>query len=394
MMHRHVLFAATCFLALNASVRLATAVDYVKIPQDPTSWGYQAFPDVARLGDGRLMAAFYSGYWHLTPPSDQIPNGGRIDYSYSSDEGHTWTTPQVLYDSCYDDKDSSLTQLRNGQLVLSFYSDPPAAQGATAYSPGVHIMTSDDLGKTWSSPRQLYGDNYWITSPIRELSNGRLIAPLYYQTGSSASTGTAFGAVGISDDHGKTWSEPKSIPLPALPQEQWLCAETDIIELTNGSLYAAQRTNSSTMFFSVSNDQGMTWSQSQLLGFAGHCPYFHRTSDGIILLGYRNTQNGTTSLRYSLNECQTWSDAITVDTVGGAYPSIVDLRDGTELIAYYEEGAHSDVRVKRFRASAAGIEWLPVVSSPIPEPTAAAQVIAGAMGLALLGVNHRRREVR
>jgi sialidase-1 len=361
-------FLLASILVVLGIVHPAIAVDYVKIPQDPTGWGYQAFPDVARLADGRLMTTFYSGVWHLSPPSPANPKGGRIDYSFSSDEGYTWSTPQVLYDGWYDEKDSSLTQLKNGQLIVSFYADPPASQGPEPYSSGVHIMTSANLGQTWSAPRQIYGGNYWITSPIRELSDGRLIAPLYYQTGSSASTGTAFGAVGISDDRGQTWSEPVAIPLPALPQEQWLCAETDIIELTNGNLYAAQRTNFASMFSSISTDRGATWSQSQALGFNGHCPYLHRTPTGMVLLGYRDYNGGGTSLRYSLDECETWSSKVLVDSVGGAYPSIVDLRDGTELITYYEEGSSSDIRVKRFRATADGIEWLPVVPSPEPGP--------------------------
>jgi sialidase-1 len=385
---RWFLLASTVALLI---IQPAAAVDYVTIPQDPAGGGYQAFPDVARLADGRLMCAFYSGYWHLSPPNAQFPRGGRIDYSFSSDEGYTWSTPQALYDSYYDDKDSSVTQLKNGQLILSYYSDPPSQQGPEPYSSGVHVMTSADLGQTWSAPRQIYGGNYWITSPIRELSNGRLIAPLYYQTGSSARTGTAFGAVGVSDDHGQTWGEPIAIPLPSPPEEQWLCAETDIIELTNGNLYAAQRTNFASMFYSVSTDHGNTWSQSQALGFNGHCPYLHRTPTGVVLLGYRDYSGGGTALRYSLDECQTWSSKVLVDSVGGAYPSIVDLRDGTELIVYYEEGTSSDIRVKRFLATETGIEWLPVVSSPLPEPGAIVLLTAAFLGMMVRTWRRRSR---
>ena len=48
-----------------------------------------------------------------------------------------------------------------------------------------------------------------------------------------------------------------------------------------------------------------------------------------------------------------------VDTVGGAYPSMVNLKDGSVLIVYYEEGAGSSIRAKRFRATKTGIQWLP-----------------------------------
>ena len=78
-----------------------------------------------------------------------------------------------------------------------------------------------------------------------------------------------------------------------------------------------------------------------------------------------------------------------VDTVGGAYPSIVDLTDGSELIVYYEEGTGSTIRAKRFLATADGIEWLPV--TPLPEPGTISLLITGAIGLvAYVWRRHRR----
>lgn len=67
-----------------------------------------------------------------------------------------------------------------------------------------------------------------------------------------------------------------------------------------------------------------------------------------------------TSLHYSTDECKTWSDTILVDHVGGAYPSMVTLKDGTILIVYYEEGAGSSIRAKRFQATPDGITWKPM----------------------------------
>ena len=53
-----------------------------------------------------------------------------------------------------------------------------------------------------------------------------------------------------------------------------------------------------------------------------------------------------------------------VDEVGGAYPSMVNLKDGSVLIVYYEEGPGSSVRAKRFRATRQGITWLPLNENP------------------------------
>lgn len=52
--------------------------------------------------------------------------------------------------------------------------------------------------------------------------------------------------------------------------------------------------------------------------------------------------------------CATWSDPIAIDsTYGGAYPSMVNLNDGSVLVTYHEEGAGSydgngsDIRARR-----------------------------------------------
>ena len=310
--------------------------------EDAGAGGYEAFPDVCRLSDGRLMAVFYAGYGHVALPNAQLPKGGRISYCTSGDEGHTWSKAQVLYDGPDDDRDPSIAQLKDGRLVCNFFS----LRNREGASPpwvglGTWMVTSTDLGRTWSAPQQI-SKNYYCSSPIREISGGRLILGLYQELPS-----TSAGAVAISDDGAKTW---RVVDIPNGGYR--LDAETDVIELADGSLYAAERAK---MCFSVSKDRGETWSVSQPIGFEAHCPYLLRTRDGIILLAHRLPN---TSLHYSLDECKTWSKNVLVDPHIGAYPSMVNLKDGSVLIVYYEEGAGSSIRCKRFRATKAGIKWL------------------------------------
>ena len=112
------------------------------------------------------------------------------------------------------------------------------------------------------------------------------------------------------------------------------------------ALWAAQRQSAGTAYYSTSINDGESWSDSQPLGFFADCPYLlrHTTSDGgnIILMAYRGlTGSGQmyTALRYSLDECATWSDAITVDGAAAwSYPSMVNLSDGSVLIAYADNG--------------------------------------------------------
>jgi hypothetical protein len=337
-------FALGWVLLQIAAVHAADpAAPFVYVCRDAGAGGYQAFPDVCRLQDGRLMAVFLAGYGHISLPKAQWPKGGRIAYCISSDEGHSWSKAETLIDTPYDDRDPSLVQLKDGRVLCTFFCLQKGTKPGQDYDfLGTWMIVSSDLGKTWSEPRKVYQDHA-CTSPIRELSDGRLVMPLYRETDE-----TAVGAVGISDDGGKTWSKPIVIPNGG----HRLDAETDVIELKDGTLYAAQRP---VMCFSISKDRGNTWTVSKPIGFAGHAPYLHRTRDGIVLMAYRIP---ATNLRYSLDECKTWSKDVPVDTVWGAYPSMANLKDGSVLIVYYEEGDRSGIRAKRFRATPNGIQWL------------------------------------
>lgn len=322
--------------------QMAERLKPVLICQDAGAGGYEAFPDVCRLADGRLICVFYAGYGHVALPNATLPRGGRIACCYSSDEGRTWSSPETIYDGPDDDRDPSVVQLADGRLLLNFFSlrkseEPPGYRGL-----GSWLIESSDGGQTWTEPRPLSATHY-CSSPIRQLRSGRLIVGLYVQA-----EGVSQGSVAFSDDGGRTWQPEVLIDNGGMK----LDAETDLIELPEGTLVAAQRPE---MAFSRSSDQGATWTVSEPVGFAGHCPYFLRTTTGPVVLAYRLPQ---TSLRFSRDECQTWSENVVVDDVGGAYPSMVNLQDGSVLIVYYEEGAGSNIRARRFRIGIDGVEWL------------------------------------
>jgi hypothetical protein len=332
-----------CAISLCVRMGSASAQDYSFVCEDAGAGGYEAFPDIARLDDGRLICVFYAGYGHVSLPNERHPLGGMICASYSSDQGQTWSPAETVYDGPDDDRDPSVVQLKDGRLLCNFFSLRASGVSNRPYEGlGSWIVESDDRGKTWSEPRQL-SQSYYCSSPIRVLSSGRLILGLYAEDGKNS-----HGAVLLSDDGGRTWSEEIDIDNGGVQ----LDAETDIVERKDGSLFAVQRAH---MSYATSTDQGRTWSVSEPIGFEGHCPYLHRTTEDIILLAFRLPN---TSLRYSLDECQTWSEHVAIDEVIGAYPSMVNLDDGTIRVVYYEEGAGSNIRTKRFRATEHGIQWL------------------------------------
>ncbi len=331
--------------------------NWVHVCTDAGAGAYEAFPDVCRLQDGRLMCVFYAGYGHVALPNEKLPKGGRVSYCLSSDEGRTWSAAKVLYDGPDDDRDPSIVQLSSGRLICNYFTLRKAeGQSPPWQGLGTWLVMSDDIGETWSEPIRV-SETYYCSAPVRELSDGRLILGLYAEE-----SGEGWGAVSISEDQGETWCPVIDIDNNGMP----LDAETDIIELKDGTLFAAERGRGKTMAWSVSEDGGRSWSVSEPFGFPGHCPYLHRTLDGIILMAHRLP---ATSLHYSLDECKTWSENVPVDQVGGAYPSMVNLKDGTVLIVYYEEGDGSSIRAKRFLATKRGIKWIPVDQGPLPGAT-------------------------
>jgi len=309
--------------------------DFQHLVLDGNGGAYEAFPDVVKLNDGRLMTVFYEGYAHVSLPNATWPNGARISYVVSSDDGLNWSTPKTLYDTPHDDRDPSITVLPDGRLAVNYFDWPTG---------DVYVVYSSDVGKTWTSPQYVY-ERHGTTSPIRPLSNGRLALSMYY-------------AVALSDNNGASW-QTHIMPTTDGSGNAIGISEQDIFERSNGDLYAVHRTDGGTpMYYNTSSDKGVTWTPLQSIGFTGHSPYMIQTREGVLLLAYRgvigNEQGWDTRVRYSLDEGQTWSNHTVIDGVTGAYPSMVQLDDGSVMVVYYEEGAGSDIRARRFSVDAAG----------------------------------------
>jgi len=294
-----------------------------RIIVDAGAGGYQAFPDVCRLKNGDLYCVFYAGYGHVSFPSDEHPKGGRICAVRSSDEGASWSKPETIIDTPLDDRDPSVACLPDGTLLLNFFIYGPGNRFDTM------ISKSQDGGRTWSDPK-LVLPSFATSTPIRRLRNGNLLMPVYTVDASQRK----YAAVCISRDKGNTWSSPRPIGLNA----GRTIDETDLIERKDGSVAAFSR---EVMTVSESKDGGWTWSEPTPLPFTGHCPSLLMTSQGILLMAHRLPQ---TSLRYSLDEGRTWSDGVMIDDFIGAYPSMVQLKDGRVLCVYYEEGPGSAIR--------------------------------------------------
>ena len=91
------MLAGVCGMAVGEAGQAGAPPSFVHVCTDAGAGGYEAFPDVCRLKDGRLMCVFYAGYGHVSLPNDQLPKGGRVSYCLSEDEGRTWSAAKTLF---------------------------------------------------------------------------------------------------------------------------------------------------------------------------------------------------------------------------------------------------------------------------------------------------------
>lgn len=212
------------------------------ISRGPAAGTYQAFPDVCRLHSGDILAVFYAGYDHISlPKMPDWPNGGRLCQARSQDAGRTWSEPTILYDDSDDNRDPSIAQMPDGSLICTFFSLRPAETGAGETGvrhegAGLKIVRSQDEGRTWDQQAQtLLGsiENWYCSAPVRVLPDGTCLLGVYYHAPSQA-----HGGVLRSTDHGRTWEGP--IPI-GQGQGVRLDAETDVIALKDGTIFAALR---------------------------------------------------------------------------------------------------------------------------------------------------------
>ena len=396
-------------MKLIALLSCLLGADYSVVANHGPAGAYCAFPGACRMADGRIIVAYYNGLGHVTT-TNQRKGGGAIAYTLSEDDGRTWSKPEMLLDTPMDDRDPSISLLRDGRLVLTYFRlvTVPKLAGDGVYIAEIVGGSSDMPAPTFSGAetlgivenpgtirksvqfrpahiRKLQHDA-GTSSPIRDFGNGLLMLGSYH---------IDQPYVIRSADNGVTWQ------VFAIPNGgKHLDAETDVIELSGSvpmmmaypgrpspdpapaRFYAVLRGSNCNGHYSTSIN-GKNWTVAKDIGFVLHCPELHRVelsggqeiesadvaapckpetvkpnnlgpAHSAILLAHRVP---ATAMHYSLDECKTWVGPIQVDSCGGAYPCFVTLKDGSVLVIYYTEGKASEIRCRRFTLTEKGVVW-------------------------------------
>lgn len=330
-------------------------------------FGYFGWPTVARLEDGTLMVAS-SGL-----RTEHVCPWGKTVLHRSSDNGNTWSPPQVIQDSLIDDRDAGLVSLGGNRLLATWFTSDTRQYANADWLPemerkawaqvfatwtdeavnrllGSWALRSDDGGATWSAPIRVPVST--PHGPICLRSGDLLYLGKPYGTWKDMKEGMITAAV--SRDGGFNWEEQGTVPLyPGTDAANY--HEPHVVELPSGRLLGMIRIQDSdgkqlaplgipsfSMMQTESDDGGYTWTPAHPLGFHGSPPHLLRHSSGVLVLtyGFRQAPYGQ-RVALSFDAGATWKpDWILRDDGPDSdlgYPSTVELADGSLFTVYYQK---------------------------------------------------------
>lgn len=214
------------------------------------------FPSVVKLSDSRLLVAYYDSPEHVSPL-------GRISMVQSRDGARTWSTPRVIVDTPFDDRDPSLAVTGTGRLLLSYF----ARDSRTSKSAGVFVARSDDDGATWSEGVRVETalDDAASSSRIIEAANGDLLVSLY---GSANGGMNSRVTIMRSRDGGRTWPRRQEAEVAGAAGINFM--EPALAAAGERMLVLMRTDRSDRSAYAVhSLDGGVTWSEPKPVGTAG-----------------------------------------------------------------------------------------------------------------------------
>ncbi|RLF97090.1 hypothetical protein DRN58_09170, partial [Thermococci archaeon] len=256
--------------------------------QVTTDIAYDEYPSIAKAADGKLWVIW-----------DRY---GDIYYKTSSDDGATWSDPQLLVETNYYNYKPSIMKASDNTLWLVWIRNGD-----------IYCKTSTDNGSTWSSETVILDDSYYNYRPRISEANGRLWVtydryeedsnvyyiyydgawsspqPLATESGSirewngkivADSTNKLYGVYQregdiyykTSTDNGVTWSSP--IQITTDPDWDWgpciAIDSTDKIYV----VFQSWRSGNQDIWYKTSNDYGSSWSDAvQFTEFVGYDMY-------------------------------------------------------------------------------------------------------------------------
>ncbi|HEX7574176.1 MAG TPA: sialidase family protein [Bacteroidota bacterium] len=301
----------------------------------------------------------------FTRTEEHLGPDGAILGTRSTDNGKTWQSPSVIYDTPIDDRESGITLLSDGTIVahlwstfhtragydaladlsyerstLKRWSDFVDAPGyrASMETEGAWTISSRDHGRTWSKP--VKGCDA-VHGGI-QLRNGTLLVASYRRD---------YPRIGVYCAVLPEMNFTRISSIQSPTADSIVFGEPHILQLSSGRVIMMIRATAlgyndtsprCVLWETYSDDNGGTWVQPVRTPLWGFPPHLLQLSDGRILCsyGYRRAPFGERAcisddgISWELgNEIVLRDDAPNGDL---GYPASVELDSGRILTVFYQ----------------------------------------------------------
>jgi hypothetical protein len=350
------IFALFVFITSTLAQTNAGILEHTVIYGNPRA--YTAWPSMIRAQNGDIIISFCRTEEHLGPD-------GEIVLVRSTDNGRTWSEPQVIIDTPIDDRHAGLALLNDGRIMATITCTHWTAKAykdlhPASYPPeiinkwilhvsqpeyleakpwhGSWVAFSEDNGHTWSElrrgPSAIHGGI--------QLEDGSVLVPTYR----GYEGDVAVHRAASPDD---VFEELVRIKCPVSDRLRF--GEPHMLQLDSGRIVMMIRATAKPyddssrlnyLHMTVSDDQGKTWSEVKPTPLWGFPPHLLKLSDGRILVSYGHRRAAFGQRACISKDGLTWNpkDEVVLrnDAWNGdlGYPASVELEPGTVLTVYYQ----------------------------------------------------------
>ena len=331
---------------------------------------FAAWPSLARTASGELLVVFSGDRKHHVDPY------GKILLMRSIDNGETWSGPEVINDSPFDDRDPGIVVCPDGSWLVSLFTSnmfatwPEAVdyygeEEVARWQPyidrltaelerdylGQFTLVSQNHGKSWSAFRPV---------PVHAPHGPIVVGDQLLYLGTEATTEGARISCYASDDLGESWQLRGVLSAARTLTDIYLC-EPHLVKLADGHLLGQMRVNSAgvekrQLMQSISADGGRSWSPVETTGLWGLPPQLLQHSSGALLssYGHRRAPFGQ-RVALSFDAGKSWPEVFSfgeidyrertnAEDVGEiyyqipdlGYPATVELEDGSLYSVWYQ----------------------------------------------------------